>query len=357
MSVSAVPGLFGLRRSNRDFSRPDNWGKNQFNSSFPAALACYMEAQGRGTVFLHLQQGEFERRVTSFTSLLGISPNAENCFFAFEAPFTPYQTYIEGRLPRTDLVLQDMVTGQAFCGLEVKLTALPDHVTSTLDETHYGSELVVRPDSIVYLACSLARNLDKQLAAIFAQWSLEQLTDWQNAAQVLPYWPQIVQTLQQVVHQSEDKQSSFLLQPIWKTEGKSPRLAEHCLDSFIWSDSAFLYFMLQLGGAATPLTLNRYGRSLVWTFLLLLHIAKTGRVSHHYIIDLYSFNTKNDKAFAANGRQTNKFMLCPRLVTPSIEKSEIQNIILGGGQHFLSPERRFDAVLVNDPTLFPAEAK
>lgn len=38
------PGLFGLEpnRSNRDFSKDTSWGKNKFNSSFPAALACYM---------------------------------------------------------------------------------------------------------------------------------------------------------------------------------------------------------------------------------------------------------------------------------------------------------------------------
>lgn len=35
------PGLFGIKRSNRDYSLKDEWGKNQFNSSFPAYLACY----------------------------------------------------------------------------------------------------------------------------------------------------------------------------------------------------------------------------------------------------------------------------------------------------------------------------
>ena len=33
-------GLFGLTNSNRDFGKADAWGKNQFNSSFPAALSC-----------------------------------------------------------------------------------------------------------------------------------------------------------------------------------------------------------------------------------------------------------------------------------------------------------------------------
>ncbi|MFR9502798.1 MAG: HindVP family restriction endonuclease, partial [Rikenellaceae bacterium] len=36
------PNLFGLKYSNRDFSNKDAWGKNQFNSSFPASLLVYM---------------------------------------------------------------------------------------------------------------------------------------------------------------------------------------------------------------------------------------------------------------------------------------------------------------------------
>jgi hypothetical protein len=35
-----------------------------------------------------------------------------------------------------------------------------------------------------------------------------------------------------------------------------------------------------------------------------------------------------------------------------VSKYEIKNIILGGGQNLLSPERRFDAVIVNSPDIF-----
>ncbi len=40
------------------------------------------------------------------------------------------------------------------------------------------------------------------------------------------------------------------------------------------------------------------------------------------------------------------------IIKPRISKYEIKNIILGGGQDLLSPERRFDAVLVNSPDIF-----
>ena len=45
-------------------------------------------------------------------------------------------------------------------------------------------------------------------------------------------------------------------------------------------------------------------------------------------------------------------MSCTRLIKPLIKKEEIKNIILGGGQNLLSPERRFDAIIFNSPELF-----
>lgn len=40
------PRLFGINKSNRDYSKADTWGKNQFNSSFPASLGCFLHAKG-----------------------------------------------------------------------------------------------------------------------------------------------------------------------------------------------------------------------------------------------------------------------------------------------------------------------
>ena len=49
--MAVVPGLFGITHSNRDFSLKDTWGKNQFNSSFPAALACYLYSKELKAVY------------------------------------------------------------------------------------------------------------------------------------------------------------------------------------------------------------------------------------------------------------------------------------------------------------------
>ncbi len=63
-------------------------------------------------------------------------------------------------------------------------------------------------------------------------------------------------------------------------------------------------------------------------------------------------NTKNDKAFALSGSRTHQYMKSPELTNPRIKREEINNIILGGGEKLLSPERRFDAIILNTPNLF-----
>ena len=60
----------------------------------------------------------------------------------------------------------------------------------------------------------------------------------------------------------------------------------------------------------------------------------------------------SDKAFALSGKRTHPYMSCAELSHPRIKKTEIKNIILGQGEKLLSPERRFDAILVNSPELF-----
>lgn len=85
---------------------------------------------------------------------------------------------------------------------------------------------------------------------------------------------------------------------------------------------------------------------------MLFDYAHYGKFDYSRIIKLHSYKTANDKAFSLPGSRSYQFLKCEELTHPRINKSEIKNIILGGGQYFLRPERRFDAVLVNSPDLF-----
>lgn len=357
MILEQKPGLFGLKHSNRDFTQKDNWGKNQFNSSFPAALAAFLETQGFENVYLRLNgQLKVVHDTISTTKLYGDNPLSNNVFYSFESPYTPFQQLVVGDFPRVDLVTIDKQSGLCLSGIEVKLTALPDNSTCNLTEDKYGSELVIRPDTIVYLACSIAMhyrdNLPK-LRALIGE-GFEAIEDWQEGVNVLASVYKMSGALDRVITDILDYEEPLVMQPIWKTEGKSPRLAENCLDVFIWGNLAFAQLFLDVARReiVTQRVITRQVRTAVWLFKMIYDFSLKGQIDHRKVIDMLSYDTKNDKAFAINGRVTQPYMHCDRLTNPLIQRKQIKDIILGGGQNLLSPERRFDAIIFNSPELF-----
>ncbi len=147
------PSLFGIKHSNRDFSDKDAWGKNQFNSSFPAALSAYLAHRNLENVYIKLDENleTYHDRISA-ENLYGFSPNSEHLFYSFESQFLPFQKFLIGNIPRVDLVTQNLTDGSILKSLEIKLTALPDNSTCNLSEEFFGCEIVVRPDTIVYLS-------------------------------------------------------------------------------------------------------------------------------------------------------------------------------------------------------------
>lgn len=85
---------------------------------------------------------------------------------------------------------------------------------------------------------------------------------------------------------------------------------------------------------------------------MLFEFIDYGIFDYMRIIKNHSYGYANDKAFALPGRKSRHFLACPELFHPRVSKYEIKNIILGGGQDLLSPERRLDAAIVNSPDLF-----
>ncbi|HNI44990.1 MAG: HindVP family restriction endonuclease [Chitinophagales bacterium] len=352
------PGIFGIKHSNRDFTQTDTWGKNQFNSSFPVGLANFLASKDLKNIYLYLDK-ELKVKHTQISTkhLYGIDSNSDDLFFSFESPYTPYQQLIIGTLPRVDLVTLRRSNGQCLRPIEVKLTALPDNSTCNLSEMSYGCEIVIRPDTIVYLACSIVvkfkDNKDK-LAKLIGN-KFDAIVEWNDGVAVWTYLTDMIAALDRIILSMIDEQEPLLMQPIWKTNGKSPQLADNCLDVFVWSNFAFTQLFVdvargELQDGANRIT--RQVRTIIWLFKMLYDFAKQGQINHHKIIDELSYNTKNDKAFAAGGRITQRYMSCAELTKPRIEKKEIKNIVLGGGQHLLSPERRFDAIIYNSPELF-----
>lgn len=351
------PSLFGIKHSNRDFSKKNNWGKNQFNSSFPASLACFMASKNIDLKYIKInKQLKIKHDYISTNTLFGKNYNSDNLYFAFERDYTPFQKLVVGNLPRIDLVTMDSSNNKCLRGIEIKLTALPDHSTCEQKENQFSCEVVVRPDTIIYMALSIITSFEKKqniLKKCFGHFY--EIKDWTDGVNILPYLEKMIEVMDHLLTLDGDRQSPLIMQPIWKTKGKSAMLVDNCLDIFIWSDFAFTRLFFDVAKKELEKNkskITRQVRSVIWLTKMLTDYSKNNIVDHKKIIDELSYNTKNDKAFSVSGKVTYPYLKSQEQTNPRILKTQIKEIILGGGQHLLSPERRLDGIIYNSQGLF-----
>ncbi|MDE5850480.1 MAG: HindVP family restriction endonuclease [Muribaculaceae bacterium] len=349
-----TPGLFAQPKgkSSRDYSKEKSWGKNIFNSSFPASLVAYMYSKGLDIIYLMDSTEGITHSSLSGKDLFRIDPLSDFAFFNYEAGFSSFDQFYEGDREKIDLVMIDKETNKDLIGLEIKLTAIPDSTTKKYGDGHYGCEMVVRPPTICFIGCTICncflgkegRQTLKDLLG-----DIRQINHWEEIEAVLPYYGEILNSLKRVAAYLVDRQTPIIVQPIWKTKSSKPILADDCLDVFVWSNLAILKLcMIQ----ETDKKITRFMRTVIWIYRMLFEYSIYGQFDYKRIVRLHSYNIANDKAFAVSGLQTWPIMKSPELSQPRVSKWEIKNIILGGGQNMLSPERRFDAVIVNSPNLF-----
>jgi hypothetical protein len=355
MEQKIAPGLFGQKHASRDYSDARFWGKNQFNSSFPASLVAYLSSKKMKSVYLCVdKENRIVHRSIAGEELLGIDPLSDNAYYNFEAGFAPFEQYYTGDREKIDLVMLNNQTHASLRGLEVKLTALPDSTTKQLSDDKYSCEIVVRPPTICFLACSICANYDtpnaknrlKKLLSI-----VPQINHWEEISEVAVHYAKIEEAVLNVSKDMYKQQTPLMIQPVWKTEGGRMRLSDECLDVFVWSNLATIQMCCNAEKVAGN-SISRFQRTIIWLYRMLFDFLIYGQFNYVRIIKNHSYNYANDKAFALSGTKTHRFLSCAELTHPRIGKNEIKNIILGGGQYLLSPERRFDAVIVNSPELF-----
>lgn len=212
----------------------------------------------------------------------------------------------------------------------------------------------MRPPTICFLACSICTNyntVEKKERLRNMLKKVPQINHWEEINEVASHYQDILSSIMEVSSDMCDIQEPLILQPIWKTEGNKMRLREDCLDVFVWSNLAVIQMSVK-GELNKTGSINRFQRTIIWLYKMLLDYVTYDMFDYKRIIRLQSYNLANDKAFSMPGNKSHKFLNSPELRSPRISKHEIKNIILGGGQNLLSPERRFDAVLVNSPDLF-----
>ena len=349
------PSLFGINNSNRDFTLKKTWGKNQFNSSFPAALMAYMSSKNLPLIYLTLENNLLVSHTKeSCISLLKVDPLSKDTFYSFETQFISHVDMVVNSLDRSDLVIctKTATDMKQHINLEIKLTAIPDQTTFELPENKYSSELVIRPSTIVELAISISKKFvhsKDSLTEMLSRIENAEI-DWLDSQSISSHWSDIVSTLDTILVATNNQQRPLMLQPIWKTEGKSFVLHDQCFDMFVWSDNALTRLFVDT--AKVGRKINRSARTIIWLIKMLSDYAVKDKINAKYIIDHYTYDNKNDKAFAVNGKITYKYLKCNELSEPRVSRSSLKEIILGGGQKMLSPERRFDAAILSQENLF-----
>lgn len=355
MKEKTKPGLFGQKHSSRDYTKAECWGKNQFNSSFPTSLVAYMYSKELNPIYIKTNKcNSIVHEEINAVELFGIDPLSEDAYYNFEAGFAPYEKFYQGEREKIDLVMLNHQTDEILSGLEIKLTALPDNTTKSLEESLWGTEIVMRPPTICFLVCSICANYNtpkgkERLRTLLR--CVPQINHWEEISEVLPHYSKILASVLTISSDMTNKQKPLVLQPIWKTEGNKMRLKDNCLDVFAWSNLAVIQ-MCCTENSSNIQKINRFHRTIIWIYKMLLDFVTYDTFDYKRIIRLMSYNLANDKAFALPGTKSHDFLKKDVIVKPRISKYEIKNIILGGGQDLLSPERRFDAVLVNSPDIF-----
>jgi HindVP restriction endonuclease len=189
-----TPALFGITRSNRDFADPYYWGKNQFNSSFPVALACYMQSRQIPLVYVtYKNKTGTSIGAISTNDMFGSTKPSHELYFSFESRFDAFRNHVHDEPPSIDLVVCDGVRENQIRPLEIKLTTLPDNTTESLEDGLYGTELVIRSATTRYLALSIVGNIQRKLARVrqIFEPALATIRDWDNKAEMALAAPKI----------------------------------------------------------------------------------------------------------------------------------------------------------------------
>lgn len=319
MDTSKEPKLYGIHNSNR--SNSDLWGKNQFNSSFPVALICFMKDNNIKPVYLTLDNRlNVIATEIDIKDLFNTNKENEDIYFSFESKFDPFQKFAHDDIGGIDLVVKD--TAEKFLRpLEIKLTVLPDNSTCDLEQENWGSELVIRPATTKYGALAIAASCENHFE--FIRNELEpichDIRDWGNQYEMIAKLEQLLDKLDIIQKKFLSHQIPMLVQPIWKTKGKSPILGKNAFEVFVWSNFALSRLFLDnsrnsLGGDS----INRQMRSSARLARFLYEVSTRGKANLRNIYTEMTFGLQTDKEFAVNGRITRAYMNSPHIITPRV---------------------------------------
>ena len=360
-SSSRKPNLYGMTSTNSNRTDSNLWGKNQFNSTFPLALCLKLRDDNIKPVYVALKsEGVNRNRIIADDTLIdlgeviGEQKDDKDLFYSFEEKFKAYTKFFRNVSVSEKIDLVVLKKGKQLNPLEIKLTVVPDSITSKKQEDEWAPELVIRPVTSAYAIMGIAYQLHKASYKKLKEdviGSLENIykaiSDWKNVVEILKHKEALADALKHALEIVYPVQRPFLLQPIWRTQGQSAILSEQCFDVFVWSDAAVVSIPTQRLAESTGGKVSRPLREIARHVRALYNLLTT---EHFNYTETYggemTLGHQTDKAFAISGEKTRKYLAHPRLTKPYYNRSILNDIILGNGYEELRPERRFDAAVV-----------
>ncbi len=270
---------------------------------------------------------------------------AEELYFSFESVYELYQKYSFDAIDGIDLVIKDL-DGNFLSPLEVKLTVLPDNTTYKKPEKFWGSELVVRSATTSYSALGMfdAIKHDSEKVREIFETACSAIQSWDNDFEMTHKTPSLKNCMDAFQKKYYIHQKPLLMQTLWKTQGKSPLLADQAFDIVVWSDYAFSRLFIDSSSETTN-TMSRPMRATARLARCLWELSKSGKIR---ITDIYrqmAFGNQTDKEFSIPGNKWRTYVETPRALRPTLPKTAVHSIIENGYIEKLSPERRFDQTL------------
>ena len=281
-------------------------------------------------------------------------PNSE-LYFAFESRFDPFAHFVHDELPAIDLVICEKIRDHKTRPLEIKLTTLPDNTTESLDEDKYGSELVIRSATTRYMALSMVRSLQNHLSQVreIFEPALAKVRNWDSKPEMSQLAPRVLEAFQNFLNEFKQLQTPLLMQPIWKTVGKTPVLVDNCLDIFVWSDYALTHLFLDSAkNALNHQGISRQLRAALRLSRFIYQSSLNAKVHQAPIFDGMLSDCEHGNVISFPMTKLVKYMSCERLICPTINKNEIKKIVLGGGHKLLSTKLDFNDAIFLSGDLF-----
>ena len=350
--AETTSGLFGIKHSNRNTTDPqkDHWGKNRFNSSFPTALACFMIEQDIPAIYNKLILENGELRVETTTIPLREVFNCGNLsfdslVFDFESRYEPYQKYALDTIDGVDLVVK-RIDGTFLSPIEVKLTVIPDNTTYNNPESDWGCELVVRSGTTSYCALGMYDSVESDAETVrdIFEEACSNIESWTHKGEMSRKTSSLSECLNSFQKMNLTKQKPLVMQPIWKTKGQSPVLADHAFDIVVWSDYAFSRLFIDRAQEEAS-AMSRDMRATARLARCIWELSKSGKTRLSEIYRVMTFDVQNDKEFAISGTGWRRYVSSERILKPVLQKDVIERIIEPGFLEKLRPERRFDQTL------------